>query len=384
LVSLKALGNISDKEPMGRITFLFIFSILVLALACSKGNLNVNVRYNYYVYAGAANGTIQSFSMDPTTGILTPLPNIQGVPTPTEVKADPTGRYLFVTSTGSSTVSEFSIDATTGNLNPAQGSPFNFTASPYGIVFSPINKNLFFLSDSSPTAGLGILSVFLNQSSPPFVISVDPSNGPGPTDIFSMAVNPNGQYLYSANNGTGKVRTDRINGDGSLTWLSPEVSSSSNVSSVVVDPTGRFLYSFNNSANFNLHYIQSDGTLSVIQQSTPVTASFYGIIEPGGRFLYVTNNNSQIFLFSINSVTGFLTSIGTVNLQGSSTVKWMTLDPTGHFLYVTDGSTINHYLYCFVIDPNTGALYPLPNSPINVNVTLGLTGIATVKIQLPN
>jgi 6-phosphogluconolactonase (cycloisomerase 2 family) len=85
--------------------------------------------------------TVSAYTIDATTGALTP---IVGSPFaagswPGSVSVDPTGRFLFEVDTGVNTpttgaVSAFSINTTTGALTPVPGSPFAAGQSPGGIA----------------------------------------------------------------------------------------------------------------------------------------------------------------------------------------------------------------------------------------------------------
>jgi 6-phosphogluconolactonase len=57
---------------------------------------------------------------------------------PRSVTVDPTGRFVYV-ACGSS-VSEYSIDPTTGGLSPIPGSPFQAGNTPYSVTVAPSGK----------------------------------------------------------------------------------------------------------------------------------------------------------------------------------------------------------------------------------------------------
>src|SRR5262249_3099920 len=84
----------------------------------------------YVSNAGCVFGNVSAYTIDGTTGALTP---VAGSPFPAgmgpiSVTVDPTGQFAYVANRGSdfelSDVSAYTIDGTTGALTPVVGSPF--------------------------------------------------------------------------------------------------------------------------------------------------------------------------------------------------------------------------------------------------------------------
>ena len=77
-------------------------------------------------------------------------------------------------------------------------------------------------------------------------------------------------------------------------------------------------------------------------------------VGPSGRFAYVTNNTSNnVTTFSIDSVTGALTEVGTAVIAGSAP-RSIAVDPAGRFAYVANFDSND--VTTFSIDSVTGAL----------------------------
>jgi 6-phosphogluconolactonase len=154
-----------------------------------------------------------------------------------------------------------------------------------------------------------------------------------------------------------------------------------NAEQMVVDPRGRFAYVANLVSNASdlstISMYTINQTTGVLTPTTPATVSTgwfpQGIaIDPLGRFVYTANSDdATISMFTINQTTGVLTpttpaSVSTM-LPGSlySSPGFLTVDPTGKFLYVpsanTDGATVS----MFAIDQTTGVL--TPTSPATVS-----------------
>ncbi len=149
---------------------------------------------------------------------------------------------------------------------------------------------------------------------------------------------------------------------------------------MVVDPLGRFAYVANPVSNASdlstISMYTIDSTTGILSPTTPATvhAGWYpqGIaIDPLGRFVYTANSDdSSISMFTINQTTGVLTpttpaTVSTM-LPGEllSQPGFLTVDPTGKFLYApaldSDGATVSMY----TIDQTTGLL--TPTSPATV------------------
>ena len=79
-------------------------------------------------------------AINASSGALTPVagsPFAAGT-TPTYVAVDFTGKFAYVTNSGSNNISAFKINASSGALTSVAGSPFATGNAPYGIaVASP-------------------------------------------------------------------------------------------------------------------------------------------------------------------------------------------------------------------------------------------------------
>ena len=149
---------------------------------------------------------------------------------------------------------------------------------------------------------------------------------------------------------------------------------------MVVDPLGRFAYVANlvsnatDQATISMYTIAP--TTGVLTATTPATAptGFFPqeiAIDPLGRFVYTANSDdSSVSMFSINQSTGVLTpttpaSVSTM-IAGEllSDPNFLTVDPTGRFLYVTVSLSNGSAVFMFTINQTTGLL--TPTSPATV------------------
>jgi 6-phosphogluconolactonase len=78
---------------------------------------------NSFLYAiNSIDFTVSGYSVDSSTGVLTPLANSPFSIAGTALSADFFGQYLYVS--GPTGIQAFMIDSTSGNLTPISGSPF--------------------------------------------------------------------------------------------------------------------------------------------------------------------------------------------------------------------------------------------------------------------
>jgi 6-phosphogluconolactonase (cycloisomerase 2 family) len=87
-------------------------------------------------------------------------------------------------------------------------------------------------------------------------------------------------------------------------------------------------------------------------------------VDPAGKFAYVANvgcsgEAGYVSMYTINSTTGALTSIGPPAASLDATANSVTVDPSGKFAYVAntgDGETTDGSVISYTINATTGAL----------------------------
>lgn len=149
---------------------------------------------------------------------------------------------------------------------------------------------------------------------------------------------------------------------------------------MVVDPLQRFAYVANLVSNasdlstISMYTINS--TTGVLTPTTPATVPTGWFpqeiaVDPLGRFVYTANSDDNtISMFTINQTTGVLTPTTPASVQALtpseiySSPNFLTVDPTGKFLYLTLSESNGAVVSMFTIDQTTGLL--TPNSPAAV------------------
>jgi len=304
------------------------FTAPTFALDNSQNLLIVNKQY-LYVPQPTLN-QIQAFSINRTTGALTP---INGSPFPSlggsYLAADPQGRFLFVGNSSSGAISVFQINAASGMLTLNPSSPF-----PTGLLFSAF-----------PTVDGQGQYLFVNQGSGVLdtgVYSIDQTSG----GIQAIAGSPFPPSLYYGQ---------------------------------IASPTGaasEFFVGFSFLSGDNNLYVSSVATASGMP--TPVTnspfatanAPFWLAIHPSGKFVYSFEEDSQQNLqpfegFKLDSTSGALTAIQGSPFTNLSSIIYCQFDQggtafcetaTGFMVVAVDGLT--------GVPSNSIPQLPVANNPI--------------------
>ena len=149
---------------------------------------------------------------------------------------------------------------------------------------------------------------------------------------------------------------------------------------MVTDPLGRFAYVANLVSNASdlstISMYTINPTTGILSPTTPATVHTGWFpqeiaIDPLGRFVYTANSDDHsISMFTINQSTGVLTP--TTPASASTVVpgnilwqpSFLTVDPKGKFLYLTESLTNGAAVLMFNIDQTTGVL--TPTSPATV------------------
>lgn len=178
----------------------------------------------------------------------------------------------------------------------------------------------------------------------------------GVTDGMTLAVHPNGRFVYAADGVDGGIHAWKVNETtGAPTEIAAKVLNESgsfyepsNVADspthvITITPNGKFLYSANNDTTVGAYKINSNGSLAHIADlDLTVAACVTGAITANDSFVWVTDtcpgNVGPWNVFSLKIGTdGSLTSVGSIALTGVDAWLWsIQVNPTSSFLYVGD------------------------------------------------
>jgi 6-phosphogluconolactonase len=367
---------------------------LALALLFAIGAISICAAKTFVYVSNAQDGDIDAYTMDTSTGALTPIGKAEASKLVMPMTVSPNEKHLYaVVRSPPPRVLTYAIDSATGALTQKASAPLPdsmpyvstdrtgrwlFTAS-YGgdkLAVSPIGENGLIEAEAIqviPTgrnahsilvdrsnkfvyaALLGANQVLqftfdsktgkLTPNDPP---AVSPAPGHGPRH---MAFSPNGKYLYVLNELSGHVTQYAIDsGKGTLTLVD-------SISSVPAEaglawgapqaPVGA----------------ASPPAASPPKDEQPKVWAADIQITPNGKFLYSTERTTnKIALFTTAPDTGKLAYVA--NFATEAQPRGIRIDPSGQYL-VASGEKSDR-LSVYKIDQSTGRLgepsrYPVGN-----------------------
>jgi 6-phosphogluconolactonase (cycloisomerase 2 family) len=368
--STVASGSVISESPAAGTS---VASGSAVNLTVSSG---AGAAQHFAYVSNAGDGTISAYSVDGTTGALTPLAGspiaVAGAIQLYEAKVDPSGKFLYVvdnSATGPMDIYAFSIDAGTGALTAVAGSPFAGGNQPQSLAFDASGAYLYVanVTDNSISAySISSTTGVLTQlSGSPFTVS---GTNPAPEQIVRA-----GNYLYTVNSNTNAVDVFAINtGTGALTEgvAGSPFATDTGPFSLVVDPSGAVLYTANVGASSNgsisaFTINSSTGVLSAVAGNPlAIQVSNYLAIDPHSKFLFVTLITGGVAAYPINAASGVLgtAAAGSPFATGTNSYS-VTVDPSGQFVYVCNDGSAN--VSEFSLAAGTGVLTPIAGSPVS-------------------
>jgi 6-phosphogluconolactonase len=297
----------------------------------------------------------------------------------------------------------YAIDAISGGL-VALATPECDTGILTGVAADPVAPFVYAASagvtdPATNQAPNGTVRAYRVDQSTGQLVRLAGPEAPAGQEPLSVAVDPMGRFVYAGNygygtgivgnSGLGSVSAYTINTTtGALTPVSGSpFTAGYGLNWLVIHPGGKYLYAVNQGSNNVSGFAidqTSGGLTPVLGSPFSTPPSIYSTenptgmaIDPAGRFLFVSSGNTpDLFAFTINSNTGTLSavagspfSLGCVSFMAQTTIPptgcspgGIAVDPSGAFLYVTGGYA--NAVFGLSIDPNTGALALLPDSPV--------------------
>jgi len=233
------------------------------------------------------------------------------------------------------------------------------------------------------TAGTASVTVFNPPPGGGISNSLTFTINAGAVDPQLIAMDPAGKFVYVANLGcmsgvSGYVSMYTVDlTSGALTSVGPPVPTygyGAYADTVTLDPSGKFAYATNSGDAFD-YGDGADGAVAMYTiNSTTGALTSAGVIngdcstlcfpssvvvDPSGKFAYIANGgggSTGVAMFSINSTTGALTSVGTI--AAGDTPNSVAVDPSGKFVYVLNASDSpgSGNVSMYTITATTGAL----------------------------
>jgi len=334
---------------------------------CGPGNSACPIGPQF-LFAAGYNGQLSGFPINPGTGGL-------GTPFSTPGPANSFGMaafngFLYASNpvlSGVGSINGWSIDSMTGVLTALPGSPFGLgpLSLPGGLAMNSSAQVLY-------AADAGKVDAFKIDS----MGAISPIPGspfPAGSYLF-LTIDPVNKFLFTSDNTPpGNVWAFTIDSTGALTDVPgspfptiPNHVGSTSPGEVVVDSTSSYVYvallATNQIAAFSIS--PATGALTPVPGSPFNTGNGPFGLATAGKFLYVSNSlDGKIAGYSIDPPTGILTAVANSPFLIAGLA--MTTDPNGQFLYTSSSSGI----LAFSIDPNTGNLTQIGSPPPSTGAT---------------
>ena len=305
---------------------------------------------NHFVYVtNIADNTVSAFTLNTATGqvgVVPGSPFLAGTG-PAAAAVDPSGTFLYVANEGTSTIagsiSGYKINSN-GSLTAVPGSPFTTIPTPLspqqgiavtlpqgpgvfpGFVYvSNSNVNNINFSNSVSVFSFDDTGALTQLATSPFTLA--PAINPQPE---SLAMDPAGKFLFTANMTNNNVSGFTVNANGSLNQVTgspfsaipPPPLANLNLpldspQYLVTDRTGSFLYVVNVGNNTVTSYTITPGTGVLGEEfQSSATGNFpEGIaVDAANKFLMVANfDDGTLSVYGINNANGNLTAPSTVS-----------------------------------------------------------------------
>ena len=314
-------------------------------------------------YLGTTNGMgIYIMSLDPETGSLTALGDMQNIDNPSYLTISPDMRFLYATSEvwlwPEGTLTAYSIDAGNGELRyinkqPTLGSINAYVTldrkAEYALVANYWDGASVALFPIRKDGGIGPASDSVTHKGS----GTDPVRQ-GKSHAHCVLVESTNRWIYVADLGLDKIISytiDRKRGR-LIPHGSTDLEAETGPRHMVFRPDGKYLYAIGelgsvivalavDSETGALTPIQSVSTLPEgIDHSTSHCSDIQ--VHPSGRFLYAGNRgHDSLAVFGIDPETGRLSPNGYRSTLGK-TPRNFAIDPTGAFMLVAnqDSDTI--------------------------------------------
>jgi 6-phosphogluconolactonase (cycloisomerase 2 family) len=348
----------------GLLKVAFATAIVVLTNACQP--------YQPYVYVTNL-VSLSAYTQNSASGALTPTSGFPFADPASPLSLALTGSYLYVTNEAN-TVSGYQINSGTGALTPVPGSPFATGHGPVSIGIDPSSSFVYVVNEVTNNvsvfkvnSGTGTLTEI---SGSPFPAGYRPrfivTGLQGLIAQYAYVGTLNGILGYSVNVST-----------GALTPIPGSPFGQGEVDGMAINPSGTFLYAVNAvGGNVSGYAIDCSSGALVTLPGSPFagSASDSLAIDPSGHFLYITSPRSEGGAAYAIGWTGALAPISAPLPPGAlDNAVDLTIDPSG-FVYVPIGVIFGPSgVAGYKIDPSTGALAPVPGSPVTAPVAFHIT-----------
>ncbi|TGM53747.1 lactonase [Leptospira vanthielii] len=319
-----------------------------------------------------ATSSINVFRIDPKTGSIS---QVDGSPfqltnRPRYSATNATGTIVYVVNIGNTSISILNLNPETGTLS-LKHPDLVLPNTPYSLALDPNGKYLFASSESQKQIHRMAIDSSGNLSSlTPVTVTLNPITGA----VGRMVFDSKGKHLYAGLTsapgdmaGVQAFHLDATNGNlNSINFYPTNV----NNLSIAISANDQFVYGANYSSQDVFPFLRdiNSGTLAIQTNIPAGVAPGYTITDPWNRFVYVANSGTgqgTISAYSIQAIKGTLTPVsGSPFVSGFSPIG-LSIDPSGKYLYSsnTEGGNISGYTI-----GEDGSLLPMAGFPVTAGI----------------
>jgi 6-phosphogluconolactonase len=373
--------------------FLGTFSVSCVCILCILlgSVVSANAGFLYVLNDTNAGSNVYGFQVNESTGALTPLP---GFPVAAalggnnsivseRMVVDAVNKRLYVVNDTSDSISAWSINQSTGAITALPFSPIALGTGVWNsIAVHPSGSPLIVANNALN----GVVQSFVITAATATPAAGNPFPVTGAAG-FSSEFSVDGNYYYVGGNSGSTIAGYSVNpSTGVLTPLAgtPFPAGASNVLAYATDSAGR-LFGVDTNQGIRV-FTSASGILTPVTGnpfSSSLTERRFGIMHPGGNFYIVAGNTgNNVGVYQISG-SGAGTTVAAVMSSpfatGGTTANCLAITASGNFLYV--GNRISRNVTTFSVNSSTGFLTSLGVQPSN---TLGTTGAINGIGYLPD
>jgi len=345
--------------------------LLASSIAMWMGCVTNSSRYLYAALPTPSE--IVAYREDPNSGVLTVLAGspITAGPAVQSLVIHPSKKFLYAANSFENDISLFAISST-GALTE-QGSRTLTGTTPTLLSMDKAGQFLY-----SANVGSGNISSFSIDASTGSLSQVTGSPFAIGTSPLNMVLAPSGNILYVTSAGTpGTIEICSFTA-GVLTQVQlMQQGVGTNPYGLAIDPSGGHLYLANSGPDNTVseYAINSDGTLKFLATigGSNLTGPTALLIDNSGKYLYAANTASaNLAGFSIAS-NGSLSLLATNDIVATNaSPSYLVSDPSGKYIFV--GSSSTAAIQSFSLDSGSGTLsviasYSVGSKPTSIAVT---------------
>jgi len=306
----------------------------------------------YAYVTNNGDGTVSEFSRLGTGDLVfRHLFKCGAVDGPAGIAVDPSNRFVYVANEGDDRIYEFRVRSLDGALIPIKGGSIGgqHGSRPLQVVVGP-HGDFAYVTNAGSKGVDGSISEYAIDRGALKPLGI--FRGAELRQPLGIAIAPSGKYVYVSDHEAGTILAFEVEPSGALKPLGGTPSLGVKTGSpqmVTVSPVDGFVYAVDGPQGVaGAFKIAVDGRLE-FQNAYRVgvaTAEPYGIAvatSGAGQFAYTGNR-------AIDTVSYFAMKHGVLTLVGQSPTglggpTGMTVDPTGHFLYVVnrDAATVAQF-----------------------------------------